>query len=166
MRFGEMIKRARKGRFSQQTLGERIGVWGTYIGQIEKGERVPSDERCLQLAEALELDPQRLLIAAYRERAQTKEAERLFGLMEQLMTDPVISQILNDRSLLDPNIVKAIQKPGIRRALKNAQWREALETGAAMSGRDIPALIHLIQKIAPQQWEALLSTAKAFAGVT
>lgn len=166
MRFGEMIKRARKDRFSQQTLGERIGVWGTYIGQIEKGERVPSDERCLQLAEVLDLDSQKLLITAYRERAQTKEAVKLFNQIEKLITDPVVSQILADPKLLDANLINALQKPGIRRALKNAGWRDAIEEGAAMSDRDIPALIHLIQKIAPQQWEALLSTAKAFAGVT
>jgi hypothetical protein len=66
----------------------------------------------------------------------------------------------------DASLINALQKPGIRRALKNAGWRDAIEEGAAMTDRDIPALIHLIQKIAPQQWEALLSTAKAFAGVT
>jgi len=55
MRFGEIIKRARTGNFSQLALGKHIGVWGTYIGQIEKGERIPSDERCQLLAKALEL---------------------------------------------------------------------------------------------------------------
>lgn len=165
MRFGDTIKRARKDRFSQQTLGEQIGVWGTYIGQIEKGERVPSDELCLLLANVLDLDPQKLLISAYRERAQTKEAQKLFSLMEKIMTDPVISEVLTDAKLLDAGIVHALQQPGIRRALKNAKWRDALSESAFMPDRDIPQLILLVKQIAPQQWEALLSTAKAFAGV-
>ena len=164
MRFGEMIKRARKNRFSQQTLGEQIGVWGTYIGQIEKGERIPSDERCLQLAEALELDPTKLLIVAYRERAQTKEAGRLFAQMEQLLTDPIISQVL-EQKLLDAQIVKALQQPGIRQALKDTQWRHALMDTAASANRDIPELVRIASKLNPQQWEAVLSTAKAFAGI-
>lgn len=166
MRFGDTIKRARKDRFSQQTLGEQIGVWGTYIGQIEKGERVPSDELCLQLAKVLDLEPQKLLISAYRERAQTKEAQQLFAQMEKLMADPVISEILADPKLLDAAIIQALQQPGIRRAIKNAKWRDALSESASMADRDIPELIHLIKRLAPQQWEALLGTAKAFAGVT
>ena len=92
MRFGEIIKQARTGRFSQQALGESIGVWGTYIYQIEKGERIPSDDVCTNLAKALDLDPQLLLFLAYKERAQkTTEGRRLFTQMEKLMTDPVIS---------------------------------------------------------------------------
>ena len=88
MNFGDMIERARRGRFSQQGLGEKIGVWGTYIGQIEKGKRIPSDERCLDLAAILELDPRALLIQAYRQRARTKEARRLFDRMAGLLSDP------------------------------------------------------------------------------
>lgn len=166
MRFGEMIKKARKDRFSQQTLGEQIGVWGTYIGQIEKSERLPSDERCLQLAEVLELDPYKLLLTAYRERAQSKQVEKLFAQLEKLLTDPFIRLILSDPKLLDSGLINAIQNPGIRCALKNADWRQALEVGSNMHDRDIPGFILLIEKIAQQQWEALLSTAKAFANVS
>lgn len=166
MRFGDTIKRARKDRFSQQTLGEQIGVWGTYIGQIEKGERVPSDEICLQLAKVLNLDPQKLLISAYRERAQTKEAQHLFALMDKMMTDPLISEVIADPKLLDAAIIQALHQPGIRRALKNPKWRDALSECASMADRDIPDLIHLIKRLPPQQWEALLSTAKAFSGIT
>ena len=88
MNLGDMIERARRGRFSQQALGEKIGVWGTYIGQIESGKRIPSEERCMDLAAILDLDPRALLIQAYRQRANTKEARRLFDDMAGSIADP------------------------------------------------------------------------------
>jgi len=167
MRFGKIIRRARTGKkYSQQALGERIDVWGTYIGQIEKGTRVPADDRCEQLAKALDLNPQKLLISAYKERAETRQTQRLFTQMEKLMTDPVISQMLADSKMLDGNIVKALQSSGIRKILKNTQWREALDETASSPDRDIPELLKIINQIPPQQWEVLVSTAKAFAGLT
>ncbi len=167
MRFGEIIKRARNGRFSQRALGKNIGVWDTYIGQIEKGERIPSDDRCQLLAKALGLDPQKLLFLAYKERAQkTPEGRRLFTQLEKLMTDPVISQVIADPKMLDAGIVKALQSPDIRKVLKNNQWREALNASASTTDRDIPELIKIIPQIPVQQWQVLLSTAKAFAGIT
>ena len=73
MQFAEMIKGARlQTRLSQRGLAEQLitaqkpeGVWATYIGQIEKGEKVPSDEVCIKLAEVLELDSSEVLLAAY-----------------------------------------------------------------------------------------------------
>ncbi len=167
MRFGKIIKHARNGRFSQRALGKSIGVWDTYIGQIEKGERIPSDDRCQLLAKALDLDPQRLLFSAYKERAQkTPEGRKLFTQMEKLMTDPVISQVIANPRMLNAGIVKALQSPDIRKVLKNKQWCEALKASASTTDRDIPELIKIITHIPPQQWQALLGTAKAFAGIT
>lgn len=166
MRFGEIIRKARGDRLSQQALGRLIGVWGTYIGQIEKGERVPSDERCLQLAKELSLDPRGLLVSAYQERAQAKEALGLFRQMEKLLTDPVLSRLIGNRELLDAELVEALEVPGIRKALKSSTWREAIAAGVGMPERDVPQLIRVVEQMTPQQWEALLGTAKAMAGVS
>lgn len=166
MRLGEIIKRARNGRFSQRALGKNIGVWDTYIGQIEKGERIPSDDRCQLLAKALDLAPQTLLFLAYKERAQkTPEGRKLFSQMEKLLTDPVISQVIADPKMLNSDIVKALQSPDIRKVLKNKQWCEALKASASTTDRNIPEFINIITQIPAQQWQALLSTAKAFAGI-
>ena len=166
MGFGDIIRKARKGRLSQQALGEQIGVWGTYIGQIEKGERIPSDERCLQLAKVLALDAKKLLIVAYQERAQVKEARSLFKQMEQLLTDPVWNRLLGNRELLDAELLEALENPSLRRALKNGGWRQAVAAGVGMPDRDIPTLIQIIGRMTAQQWEALLTTAKAMAGIS
>ena len=166
MGFGEIIKKARKGKFSQQTLGRDIGVWGTYIGQIEKGERVPSDERCILLAKALGLDPVSLLISAYRQRAQTPQARSLFSQMEKLIADPVISQVVSNRKLLTASILQAIEKNEVRKALRDPRWRDAIAGATTEPDRDIPLLISIASQMPKQQWEALLNTAKALAGVS
>ena len=141
-------------------------MWATYIGQIEKGVRVPSDDLCLQLAKALGLDPAGLLIAAYRERAQTDETRRLFVQMEKLLSDPVISRVVSERGLLDASLLEALEHREVRAALKEKRWREALMDGLKMADRDIPQLIRIVKQMSPQQWEALLNAAKAMAGVT
>ena len=82
------------------------------------------------------------------------------------MTDPVVSQVIADPKMLDASIIEALKSPTIRKVLKNRNWREALEDSAWANDRDIPDLIRIIAQIPPQQWEALLSTAKAFAGMS
>ena len=81
------------------------------------------------------------------------------------MTDPVISQVIVNPKMLDAGIVKALQSPDIRKVLKNKQWCEALSASAATTDRDIPELIKIITQIPVQQWQVLLSTAKAFADI-
>ena len=55
MQFAEILKEARlQARLSQRGLAEQLttaqkpeGVWATYVGQIEKGDKVPCDEVCI-----------------------------------------------------------------------------------------------------------------------
>ena len=64
MNIAELVRTARMDhKLSQKALAKQIstttkpnGVWATYVGQIEKGEKVPSDDVCVELARILGLD--------------------------------------------------------------------------------------------------------------
>ena len=77
--LGELVAAGRRRqRLSREDLGALLrrpdkpqGLWSTYIGQVERGTRVPPDSTVLQLAEVLGIDARRLLAAAYASRART-----------------------------------------------------------------------------------------------
>jgi len=183
MNFGEAIKQARKGRFTQKQLGQAIGVWDTYIGQIEKGEKVPSDEICLKLAEVLDLDPKKVLLMAYIERA-SGFARELFLRIQELLESPVLEYLLSEgkdievellkmlteeevrsvladgellESLKDPALREAIKDRGIRGILRDPRWKEALAGVVQVEDRDIPELLQAVSKMDAKQWQALFN---------
>ncbi len=52
--LGDKIKEARKIKgYTQEVLGEKIDSTGSYIGQIERGERNASMAKIVKIAEAL-----------------------------------------------------------------------------------------------------------------
>jgi len=56
--FGEIVRRVRKGyAWTQEDLAERSGLTTTYIGQVERGDKVPSLTVVLKLALALNVHP-------------------------------------------------------------------------------------------------------------
>lgn len=60
--LGHAIRRVRVAQdVSQEELGFRAGLHRTYIGGIERGEKNPSYENLLKLAEALDVAPSDLL---------------------------------------------------------------------------------------------------------
>jgi transcriptional regulator with XRE-family HTH domain len=60
--FGAAVRRARKQRFwTQEDLADRAGLTTTYVGQVERGDKVPSLTVVLKLAGALEVLPAELL---------------------------------------------------------------------------------------------------------
>ncbi len=77
--FGSLVAQRRKElNLSQRALAQKItteskpgGVWSTYIGQVEKGDRVPSSEVCEAMAEILQLNPLLLLALVYKFKAST-----------------------------------------------------------------------------------------------
>lgn len=123
MTFGDTIKQARKGRFSQKQLGAEIGVWDTYIGQIEKGGKIPSDEICIKLARVLGLDERKLLLMAYQERA-SGPAAALFEQVGELIDSPVEIEVLE--VVKDLEIQHALRDPNVQRILQDPAWLELL----------------------------------------
>ena len=115
MQFAEIVKEARlQARLSQRGLAEQLttaqkpeGVWATYVGQIEKGDKVPSDEVCIKLAEVLELDPEIVLLAAYQAKAGSQEGRDLLAKMARSLTDPVVNQLLASEEPLAPSVLEA-----------------------------------------------------------
>jgi transcriptional regulator with XRE-family HTH domain len=166
MQFANMIKEARlKARLSQRGLAGQLvtakkpdGVWATYIGQIEKGEKVPSDEVCIKLAEVLELDSSEVLLAAYEAKAGSDEGRRLFGKMARSLTDPVVSQLLNSKEPLDPALLEALANPEIRSLLGDQQWLDAISRARkTQKKRDVLGLLALVEAMNDKQWGGLMS---------
>jgi len=60
-------------------IGASLGLAnGNFVGMVERGERLPSDDRLLQLAEVLELDGREMLGLKYQE-ARSTAAKVLFA---------------------------------------------------------------------------------------
>jgi transcriptional regulator with XRE-family HTH domain len=60
--FGEVVRRLRKEHvWTQEDLAERSGLTTTYVGQVERGDKVPSLTVVLKLCFALNVMPGELL---------------------------------------------------------------------------------------------------------
>ncbi|HEX7681185.1 MAG TPA: helix-turn-helix transcriptional regulator [Thermoanaerobaculia bacterium] len=60
--FGEVVRRVRKEyAWTQEDLAERSGLTPTYVGQVERGDKVPSLTVVLKLARALNVLPAQLM---------------------------------------------------------------------------------------------------------
>ena len=167
--FALLVKTARtKSGMSQSKLGAELrttqrpeGVWNTYVGQIEKGQRIPSDEVCVKLAEALNLAPLSVLFSAYEARAEsssaTKTTKDLFKMMKRALMDPVIQCLLTAKEPLDEDVLKALEDEDIRGALGLAIWREAIARSFRIGKkRDIPGLLAMVEAMDDKQWMALI----------
>ena len=165
MQFAEMIKEARlQAHLSQQGLAKQLvtarrpkGVWATYIGQIEKGEKVPSDEVCIKLAEVLELDSNRLLIAAYKAKAGSAEGCALYSKMMRLMSDPVVNKLLSREEPLDPALLEVLSNPEIAALFGDQPWLEAVARAhKKQQERDVLGLLSLVDVMDDKQWRMIM----------
>ena len=104
MDFASVVRQARKqAGLSQPELARLLvtpkrprGVWATYVGQIEKGQKVPSEEICLKLAEVLRLDPLSLLVRAHRQKADTAETQAFLDCVLRIVTDPSAASVFSE----------------------------------------------------------------------
>ena len=165
MQFAEMIKEARlRAHLSQQRLADQLvtarrpkGVWATYIGQIEKGEKVPSDEVCIKLAEVLELDSNTVLIAAYEAKASSEEGRALYGRMMRSLSDPVVNKLLSSEEPLDPDLLGVISNPEIVDLLGDKPWLEAIARARKkQKERDVLRLLALVEAMDDKQWDMIM----------
>lgn len=158
--LGETIKQARENlKMSQKELGQRGGVWDTYIGQIEKGEKIPSDELCLKIAQILYLNGRDLLLCAYSERSGD-ESRELFEQMRQILNDPAFESFKRINQL-GPEILEALDDPDFIAAIRDPNWRKAFVEGFRLKeDRDLLGLIEAVGKMKKVQWEALVNMVK------
>jgi transcriptional regulator with XRE-family HTH domain len=164
MQFAEMIKGTRlQARLSQRGLAEQLitaqkpeGVWATYIGQIEKGEKVPSDEVCIKLAEVLELDSSEVLVAAYEAKAGSEEGRALFAKMARSLADPVVRQLLASKEPLEPALLDALADVETQALLSDRAWLDAISKARKkQKKRDVLAWLSLGVTMDDKQWGAL-----------
>ena len=165
MQFAEMIKEARlQAQLSQQRLADQLvtarkpeGVWATYIGQIEKGEKVPSDEVCIKLAEVLELDSSTVLIAAYEAKASSEEGRALYSKMMRSLSDPVVNKLLSSEEPLDPVLLGVLSNPAIAALLGDQPWLEAVvRARKKQKERDVLGLLALVEAMDDKQWDMIM----------
>jgi transcriptional regulator with XRE-family HTH domain len=58
MAFGQVLRDVRESRnISQEELAARAGYHRTYIGQLERGEKLPSLRTIFNLSSTLEVNP-------------------------------------------------------------------------------------------------------------
>ncbi len=165
MQFAEMVKEARlQARLSQRGLAEQLvtaqkpdGVWATYIGQIEKGDKVPSDEVCIKLAEVLELDSSVVLLAAYQAKAGSEQGRELFAKMARSLTDPVVSKLLASEEPLDPAILEALVDSDTRSLLGDQSWLDAIARARkTQKKRDVLGMLALVEAMDDKQWSVIM----------
>lgn len=166
MEFGDLIRAARaRAGLSQGLLAQRLvtskrpeGVWSTYIGQIEKGEKLPSEELCLKLAEVLELEPVEVLLAAYRDRADTPEAQRFFDALIGSANASALGELLVHEARDERTAVGVSQAmaEGLPMLFESPEWRELVGALSRM-GRlgELPDLLAELSKLGEAEWEAL-----------
>lgn len=61
--FGSTVRRLRAERqWTQEDLAHAAGLTATYVGQVERGDKVPSLTVVLKIARALNTSPAELLV--------------------------------------------------------------------------------------------------------
>jgi transcriptional regulator with XRE-family HTH domain len=82
--LGRRIKALRlRQELTQEALGERAGLNYKYLGGIERGERNLSLRQLLKIAQALDVEPQELLLVEQEEPSVQKLRAMVQGLLRE-----------------------------------------------------------------------------------
>lgn len=83
--LGHRIRLARKSKsLTQEELAEKAGLSTTYIGRLERGEKTPSVQTLVILAESLGISPLDLLVDLEGPLGRHHVKERIRSLLEML----------------------------------------------------------------------------------
>ena len=112
---------------------------------------------CLKLAEVLELDSNRVLIAAYEAKASSEEGRVLYGKMMRSLSDPVVNRLLSNAEPLDPALLGILSKPEILALLGDQPWLEAVARARKkQKERDVLRLLALVEAMDDKQWDMIM----------
>lgn len=80
--LGQRLRALRKQRaLSQERLGERSGLSGKFIGEVERGEKSISIDSLYRVSVALEIPLRDLTDVRERNAAPPEDAEKIFALI-------------------------------------------------------------------------------------
>lgn len=80
--LGTRLRTLRKQRgLSQERLGERSGLSGKFIGEVERGEKSISVDSLYHVAVALDIPMRELTDVRDRSTVPTEDAEKIFALL-------------------------------------------------------------------------------------
>lgn len=92
--FSENIKKYRNGKFTQESLAEKIGVSSQNINDIEGKRRFPRTDTLVKIAEALNVEVYQLFIPQNQTPIKIEETPENEKIRIQ-MTDEIVEEIRN-----------------------------------------------------------------------
>ena len=90
--FSENIKKYRSGKFTQETLAEKIGVSAQNINDIEGKRRFPRTDTLVKIANALDVEVYQLFIPQNKTPVVIEETPENEKIRAQ-MTDEIVEEI-------------------------------------------------------------------------
>ena len=99
--FSENIKKFRSGKYTQETLAEKIGVSAQNINNVEGMRRFPRTENLVKIADALEVEVYQLFIPQDKTPVIIEETPENEKLRTQ-MTNEIVEELrLGVNKMLD-----------------------------------------------------------------
>lgn len=81
--FGQLLRRARRAhKLGQAELAERVNIGAKHLGRLERGEKQPSFELIIALANAMEVSPS-VFFQFDNARSDQKMKEQVLRLLEE-----------------------------------------------------------------------------------